>query len=411
MSASASLIPELEDVIQHGSQDKRAATVKRIANLFVDGAPHFNEDHIGLFDDVLCRLIVEIETKARAEMAQTLAPMTQRADRVDAPARARRRYRGGRSGAHAIGPAEGNRAGRIGPAPRVRRISPSSPAAQGIGEAVTDVLVRRGDTEVMHNVADNQTAKLSEGGFSALVKRAEGDGDLAEKVGQRPDIPAHLFRDLLVRATAVVQQRLLQAAKPETRSEIQRVLEKVSKEFDNSTPARDYAAAQRVVLALHQTGGLGEPELAEFAKDKKFEETVASLSLLVRRADRDRGPADGRRPAGSDPDPLQGRRIRLDHRAGDHHVAPERQGHFDAGARRRLHQLREAVAFDRATRGAVLAGAPARRRDGLDFSPSLPFENQITRHAAFALGLGLIARAGKARPGLPPIVGLLGASR
>ena len=53
MSASASLIPELEDVIQHGSQDKRAATVKRIANLFVDGAPHFNEDHIGLFDDVL----------------------------------------------------------------------------------------------------------------------------------------------------------------------------------------------------------------------------------------------------------------------------------------------------------------------------------------------------------------------
>ena len=70
MSASASLIPELEDVIQHGSQDKRAATVKRIANLFIDGAPHFNEDHIGLFDDVLCRLIVEIETKARAEMAQ-----------------------------------------------------------------------------------------------------------------------------------------------------------------------------------------------------------------------------------------------------------------------------------------------------------------------------------------------------
>ena len=75
MSASASLIPELEDVIQHGSQDRRTATVKRIANLFIDGAPHFNEDHIGLFDDVLCRLIVEIETKARAEMAQTLAPL------------------------------------------------------------------------------------------------------------------------------------------------------------------------------------------------------------------------------------------------------------------------------------------------------------------------------------------------
>jgi uncharacterized protein (DUF2336 family) len=74
-----------------------------------------------------------------------------------------------------------------------------------IGEAVTDVLVRRGDHDVVRNVADNQSAKLSEGGFSALVRRAEGDGDLAEKVGQRLDIPPHLFRDLLVRATAVVQ--------------------------------------------------------------------------------------------------------------------------------------------------------------------------------------------------------------
>ena len=358
MSASASLIPELEDVIQHGSQDKRAATVKRIANLFIDGAPHFNEDHIGLFDDVLCRLIVEIETKARAEMAQTLAPL------ANAPIELMRQL------AHdddiAVAGPVLTQSVRLKETELVELARTKGQAhlaviagREGIGEAVTDVLVRRGDAEVMHNVADNQTARLSEGGFSALVKRAEGDGDLAEKVGQRPDIPAHLFRDLLMRATAVVQQRLLQAAKPETRSEIQRVLEKVSKEFDNSAPVRDYAAAQRAVLALHQTGSLGEPELAEFAKDKKFEETVATLGLLVRRADRDRGPADGRRPAGPDPDPLQGGRIRLDHRAGDHHVAPERQGHFDAGARCGLRQLREAVALDRATRGAVLAGAPA----------------------------------------------------
>ena len=47
--------------------------MQRIANLFVDGAASFNEDHIGLFDDVLCRLVVEIEAKARAEMAQSLA--------------------------------------------------------------------------------------------------------------------------------------------------------------------------------------------------------------------------------------------------------------------------------------------------------------------------------------------------
>src|SRR3954470_2583415 len=298
MSASASLIPELEDVIQHGSQDKRAATVKRIANLFIDGAPQFNEDHIGLFDDVLCR-IVEIESKARAEMAQSMAPLK------NAPMALIHKL--ARDDDIAVAGPVLTQSIRLKETELVELAKTKGQAhlaaiagREGIGEAVTDVLVRRGDSEVMHNVAHNQTAKLSEGGFSALVKRAEGDGDLAEKVGQRPDIPAHLFRDLLVRATAVVQQRLLQAAKPETRSEIQRVLEKVSKEFDNSTPVRDYAAAQRAVLALHRTGSLGEPELAQFAKDKTFEETVAALSLLcgipVETADR--------LMAGDRPDPI-----------------------------------------------------------------------------------------------------------
>ena len=75
MSASASLIPELENVIQNGSQEKRALMLQRIANLFSDGAASFNEDHIGLFDDVLCRLVIEIETKARAELSERLSPI------------------------------------------------------------------------------------------------------------------------------------------------------------------------------------------------------------------------------------------------------------------------------------------------------------------------------------------------
>jgi uncharacterized protein (DUF2336 family) len=299
MSASASLIPELEDVIQHGTQEKRAVTLQRIANLFIDGATQFNEDHIGLFDDVLCRLVIEIETKARAEMSKCLAPIP------NAPSELMRKL------------AQDDDIAVAGPilaqSPRLREndlIELAKTKGQahlvaiagrgGIGEAVTDVLVRRGDPEVVRNVADNASARLSEGGFSALVRRAEGDDDLAEKVGQRPDIPPHLFRDLLVRATAMVQQRLLAAAKPETQAEIQRVLDKVSREFGRSAPARDYAAAQRTVLALHQDGELDEAKLADFAKEKKFEETVASLSMLcgvpIEAADR--------LMAGDRPDPI-----------------------------------------------------------------------------------------------------------
>jgi uncharacterized protein (DUF2336 family) len=276
---SASVIPELEDVIQHGSPEKRTRTLRRIANLFVDGSPHFNEDHVALFDDVLCRLVVEIETKAREEMSKRLAPI------ANAPSELMRRL--ARDDDIAVAGPVISQSVRLKETDLVELArSKGQPhlaaiaGRGGIGEAITDVLVRRGDTKVVRNVADNRTARLSEGGFFALVRRAEGDGDLAEKVGARPDIPAHLFRDLLVRATAVVQQRLLAAAKPETQAEIRRVLDRVASELREIVPARDYSAAQRIVLAMHRTGRFGEVELAEFARDKRFEETVASLSLL-----------------------------------------------------------------------------------------------------------------------------------
>ena len=44
--------------------------------------------------------------------------------------------------------------------------------------------------------------------FNKLVKRAEEDGVLAEKVGMRTDIPPRLFRQLLMQASEVVAETL-----------------------------------------------------------------------------------------------------------------------------------------------------------------------------------------------------------
>src|SRR5690349_11704906 len=75
MLAATSLIPELEDVLQNGTREKRADALKRITSLFIDGAASFNDDHVRLFDDVFCHLIAEIETKARAALSIELAPV------------------------------------------------------------------------------------------------------------------------------------------------------------------------------------------------------------------------------------------------------------------------------------------------------------------------------------------------
>jgi uncharacterized protein (DUF2336 family) len=76
MGVASPLIPELEDVIQHGSRHKRVETLHRITTPFLDGASGYSDSHVDLFDDVFGLLTDEIETKSRAELANRLAPVS-----------------------------------------------------------------------------------------------------------------------------------------------------------------------------------------------------------------------------------------------------------------------------------------------------------------------------------------------
>jgi uncharacterized protein (DUF2336 family) len=217
-TAAASLIPELEDVVKYGTPERRAETLARITSLFLNGAERFGAEHVQFFDDVLGTLIVEIETKARAVLAHRLAPIG------NAPPEIMRRL--ARDDDIAVAGPVLKQSPRLEELDLLEIAQTKSQAhllaiseRNAIGEKVTDVLVERGEREVVHTVAENRGAKLSNDSFSALVKRSAQDGALAEKVGLRPDIPPRMFRELLLKATEVVQQRLLASAKPETQAE------------------------------------------------------------------------------------------------------------------------------------------------------------------------------------------------
>jgi uncharacterized protein (DUF2336 family) len=281
MAVPASIIPELEDAIQHGSPERRTLMLQQISALFIDGAEGFGEDVVGLFDDVLGRLIEEIETKARTELANRLAPVR------NAPIKVVRRLATDNeisvAGPLLRGSSRLDDADLIGIAQtksQAHLLAISGRA--GIAEPVTDVLVKRGDREVARNLARNRTAQLSDVSFAALVGQARADIVLAEGVGLRPDIPPQLFRELLLKATDVVQQRLLTSADAATQAEIRRVLAKVSDEVGSKSRPRDYTAARRVVAELRRQGRLNEPQVVEFAKNGRYEEAVAALELLCR---------------------------------------------------------------------------------------------------------------------------------
>ncbi|HVY56906.1 MAG TPA: DUF2336 domain-containing protein [Xanthobacteraceae bacterium] len=279
MISRASVIDELEHVIEDGSSTRHSDIARRVTDLFVTGAEHFSEEHVSVFAEVMERLIDKIETRALIELGERLSAVR------NAPATIMRRLANDDEMAVA-GPVL-SRSEQLSDDDLVSIAETKSQAhllaisnRKTLPESVTDVLVRRGNGEVVSQVTGNIGAKFSESGFGALVRRAEADGTLAEKVVQRPDIPPHLLCKMVVDATETVRRRLLAAVHPALRADIQKVIEEVSgRVAEELSERRDYAHATRQVLLAYPDGRLTERDVLTFALERRVDETVAALSL------------------------------------------------------------------------------------------------------------------------------------
>jgi len=280
MSVQPSLIGELEEAIKNGSSEKRVETLRRVTDLFLNDADRLNETQIDLFDDVLCHLIKRIETKALVELSGHLAPVD------NSPIEVIRQL--ARNDQIAVAGPVLTKSARLTTGDLVEIAGTKSQqhllaisGRSALEEAVTDVLIDRGDREVTHRLARNAGARFSDTGFTTLVHNAETDESLAEKLGLRIDIPLRLLRDLLLKATDAVRARLLALAPSETKDEVQRVLAKISNEVTReATAVRDYTKAQQGILQMKKEGRLDEAALLEFADRRLYEQIVAAISML-----------------------------------------------------------------------------------------------------------------------------------
>lgn len=282
MNAGQSLIAELEDAIQSGSKDKRVETLRRITDLFVADSDRLSDQQIDVFDDVLGHLIKRIEAKALAELSRRLAPIN------NAPIDVVRRL--ARDDNIVVAEPILAVSARLSDNDlidiantKTRAHLLAISARPQIGEAVTDALLQRGDRDVFRILAGNSGANFSERGFAALIRHAEVDEQLAEKVGLRLDVPLRLFRELLLRATEAVRARLLALAGPENRTHIQGVLATISEDAHHEASRQsehDYAKAHARVTAMQAEGRLEEAAVFDFAKAGQYAEIVAALSLL-----------------------------------------------------------------------------------------------------------------------------------
>ena len=151
-----------------------------------------------------------------------------------------------------------------------------------LGVAVTDVLVERGDHDVIRAVAANDGARLSRSGFHRLIDRSKGDAELQETIGTRPDLPDDCYPALLAQATETVIRKLSATRAFHDASRVRRVTHDAADRFAAIllNGDSDLAAAMAELQALRDRGQLDERLLRDFARRRQMAYVLAGLSLI-----------------------------------------------------------------------------------------------------------------------------------
>ena len=279
-STQENLFNQLEGVLAGNDMSRRAEMLRRVTDLLIEGSGSFSDEQIGLFDDVMGKLVEHIELAVRAALGDRLARVS------DAPTKIIRTL--AFDDAIEVAAPVLEHSVRLNDAALVENARSKS---QGhllaisrrsvLTESVTDILVNRGNHQVIASTIDNRGARFSTSGMSTLVKKSGDNSDLALRVWSRSDISRQQLVKLFAQASEIVRATL-EAADPRRAALIRSAVAKASEAMQAEVRAvsGNYAQALEHVRTLHSRGQLDEARLHVFVREGNFDKTVVALSLM-----------------------------------------------------------------------------------------------------------------------------------
>jgi uncharacterized protein (DUF2336 family) len=280
MGAPLAFVREIDSAIAESSDIRRASMLRHLTDLFLVDADEYSKDEIDVIDDVLVRLVAAVEESSRVLLASRLGPATKapplvlrvlacdnnidvaspvltESEQLDIPTLVECAKTKSQDHMLAIS----------------RR--------KTVPVLVTDILVARGDSQIVLSIAKNSGAKFSYKGFDILVRRADGDDELAGCVMRRSDLPPQMFEQLVAMASDAVRATLaVENAYP--KNAIWQTVGEVADRIKTKaiTQSADFAPALVLMESLNEAGQLSPSKLNTVARAGRFDEVVAALSIM-----------------------------------------------------------------------------------------------------------------------------------
>jgi uncharacterized protein (DUF2336 family) len=190
-SGAQTLIAELDESLKNRSDSERFTILRRVTDLFLQGAASYSAEQVRIFDDVMVRLLTSGTRDALVELSGKLAAVDnapvnvvgQLAREDEALISVPLLTKSNVLTDHDLAEIAATK-GRT----QLVAVAGRSP----ISETVTDALLERGGPEILQMLAANKDARFSELGMVKIVYAAKADRNLAIVVADRADVPAEM---------------------------------------------------------------------------------------------------------------------------------------------------------------------------------------------------------------------------
>jgi len=190
------MIDELTNLARERSGEKRRELLGRVSEIFFDGAERFSDQEAFLFGDVLSSLLDDVDFECKVALSNRLATE----DR--APRNLAKALAGDEN--HEIASPILQHSNTLQdedivqiamqrPQNHLLAISRRSKLA----ESVTDILIERGETQVLQSLVMNRGAGFSENGYACLADKAMEDENLKDALSHRDDMPADIAQRVM----------------------------------------------------------------------------------------------------------------------------------------------------------------------------------------------------------------------
>lgn len=273
-------LDELITLADQPSSGRRREVLREITDLFFTASGPHGPQELAVFDGVLNVLAKDMEAEVRAELAQRMAPaaapprnlLVRLANDDIAIAKPILERSTALTEEDLIQVARTKSQGHL----RAISVRPH------LTEAVSDVVVDRGDDETLGVLLSNQTAALSREAAEKVVDRASANPALHKAVVDRQNLPIdllnemyfvveHRLREQITARNSQIDPAVLEAALAKARKKVA--------QDDGSLPS-DYPAAEAYIRELRATNAVTPQLLASLLRNGRRTKFLVALAEL-----------------------------------------------------------------------------------------------------------------------------------